>query len=86
MFKVQKKDGVQEDFDRNKIVHGVIKSGASLDEAEKVTAEIEKWLPLTAVDGVITTSDVRVKVLEILGTVNPTAASVFQNYKKPVSA
>ena len=82
MFKVQKKDGVQEDFDRNKIIHGATKSGASLEEAEKVVVEIEKWLPLASVNGVIATSAVRAKVLEVLGTLNPVAASIFQNYKK----
>jgi transcriptional regulator NrdR family protein len=46
MYKVQKKDGVLEDFDRTKIVNGLIKAGATEEEAEKVASEIDAWLRL----------------------------------------
>lgn len=85
MFKVQKKSGEQVDFDRNKVVQGVIKSGVTIEEAEQVAVQIEKWLPLAVVNGVIASSDIRVKVLEILGTINPTATETFRNYQKQKS-
>lgn len=86
MFKVQKKDGTVQDFDRNKILGGLTKSGASLEEAEKVTAQIEGMLAGIAVDGVIQTVQLREKVLEGLRAVNPTAAAAFESYQKPASA
>ena len=82
MFKVQKKDGTLEDFDRSKVVNGVIKAGGTPEDAEKVAAEIEVWLPTAAVDNVVQSSALRVKGLEILQTVNPIAAATFEAYKK----
>lgn len=85
MFKVQKKDGQPEDFDRNKVLNGLIKSGVSSEEAEKITVQVEGWLPTIAVGGVIKTMDIRSKILELLRAVNPVAASSFENYQKPVA-
>lgn len=84
MFKVQKKDGTLEDFDRSKVVSGVIKAGGTPEDAEKVAVEIEVWLPTVAVDNVVQSSALRVKGLEILQTVNPTAAATFEAYKKQI--
>lgn len=83
MFKVQKNNGQQEDFDRNKILNGLVKSGVMSEQAESVTAQVESWLQGTVVDGVAKSSDIRVKVLEILKTVNPVVAANFENYRKP---
>lgn len=82
MFKVQKKDGTQEDFDRNKLVSGVVKAGGTAEDAEKVATAIEAWLPSVAVNGVVNSTDIRVKGLEVLRTVNPAAAASFESYKK----
>ena len=82
MYKVQKKDGSLEDFDRNKILSGVVKSGASEEEAEGIAAQVEGWLTGAAVEGVVNTMDVRSKVLELLRLVNPTAADAFESYQK----
>jgi transcriptional regulator NrdR family protein len=82
MYKVQKKDGSLQDFDRNKIVSGVLKSGASSEEAEKVAAAIDAWLPTVADQGVVKSPDLHRKVLEILRIVNPAAAASFESYKK----
>jgi len=83
MFKVQKKDGSLQDFDRGKIINGVLRSGATAEEAEKVAAAIDVWLPTTAVEGTVKFFDLRSKVLEVLRTINPTAAASFEIYQKP---
>lgn len=83
-IKVQKKDGRLEDFDRSKVHSGVSKSGTTPEEAEKIAAQIETWVRGAAVNGVIGTSAIRAKVLEILRSVNPTAATNFETYKKTV--
>lgn len=83
MYKFMKKDGMLEDFDRNKIVSGVVKAGGTSEEAEKVASAIEAWLPAAAAS-VVKSQDVRTKVLQVLGTVNPAAVASFEAYQKPV--
>ena len=82
-IKVQKKDGQTEDFDRNKILNGVIKSGGTPEEAENVTKQIEAWIVTAAINGVIPSMQIRTKLLEVLRLVNPTAAAAFETYQKP---
>jgi len=81
-IKMEKKDGRLEDFDRNKISGGVAKSGASPAEAESIANQIETWAQSAAVDGVVKSSAIRTKVLELLRSVNPEAAATFEAYKK----
>ncbi len=85
MYKVQKKNGVLEDFDRSKIINGLVKAGASEEEAEKVATEIDAWLPTAAVDNVINSIDIRLKGLEILKVVNPDVAAQFESFQKPAN-
>lgn len=81
-IKVEKKDGRLEDFDRNKVSNGIVKSGATSEQAEGIAAQIETWAQGAAVNGVIKSSDIRPKVLELLRSVNPEAAASFAVYKK----
>lgn len=83
MYKVQKKDGTYEDFDRNKLISGAIRAGATQEQAEQIAGEIEAWLPSVAVNGIVSSLDIRNKGLEILRTLNPEAAASFESYKKP---
>ncbi|MDP2860329.1 MAG: hypothetical protein Q8N98_01285 [bacterium] len=80
--KIQKKDSRLEDFDRNKVLGGAIKSGASGEEAENVAKQIEVWVETAAVNGVVNSTELRSKILEILRLVNPNAAVSFENYRK----
>jgi hypothetical protein len=82
MYKVQKKSGKIEDFDRNKILAGIIASGGSMEDAERVTDEVVTWLPNMAVNGIVRSIDIRNKGLEIFRNVNPTAADRFDSYEK----
>lgn len=81
-IKVEKKDGRLEDFDRNKISGGVVKSGASPEEAENIATQVETWVQSAAMDGVVQSSDIRTKVLELLQSVDPEVAASFKTYKK----
>lgn len=81
-IKVEKKDGRMEDFDRNKVSGGIVKSGASPTEAESITNQIETWVQSAAVNGVIKSSAIRTKVLELLRAVNSKVAASFEAYKK----
>lgn len=82
-IKVQKRDEQLEDFDRNKITNGVIRSGATPEQAEDIADQAESWVQAAAVDGVIKSSDIRPKVLDLLRAANPEAAANFEAYKKP---
>jgi len=83
MYKVQKKDGSIEDFDRTKIVNGLTRAGASPEEAEKVATEIDAWLPIAAVDNIVNSIDIRMKGLDTLRLINPEVAAKFDNFQKP---
>lgn len=82
MYKVQKKNGSLEDFDRSKIISGILGAGGSQEEAEKIAAQIESWLPTATQNNVVQSSDIRTKGLEIMKTLNPTMAASFESYKK----
>ena len=82
MYKVQKKDGSLEDFDRTKITGSLVKAGATVEEAEKVAVEVDAWLPTVAVDGVVNSLDIRIKGLDVLKMVNPEIAAKFDEFKK----
>ncbi len=82
-LQVQKKDGTLQPFDRSKISAGVIRSGATPEESENVTAQVEAWAQGAAQNGVIGSTELRAKVLEVLLGVNPTAAAAFESYQKP---
>jgi len=82
MFKVKKKDGNLQDFDRTKVFGSLMRAGASQEEAEKVTREIEAWLPSVAVEGVVDSQAIRAKVIEILQPLNPTVAGDYEVFKK----
>ena len=81
-LKVQKKDGSTEDFDRAKLKNGILGSGATEEQAESITVQIENWAPTAASNGVIKALDIKTKLLELLGGVNPVAKTTFENYKK----
>ena len=85
LYKVQKKDGTLEEFDKNKILNGVVSAGASSEDAQKILEGIEAWLPKAAVNGVVKSVDIRTKGLEILDIVNPEVAKGFRSYQKPLS-
>jgi len=83
MYKVKKRDGSLEDFDRGKVLKGALGAGASSQEAEQVVSAVEAWLPTVAVVG---SNEISSKVIEVLKSVNPTAAASFESYQKPITA
>ena len=83
-IKVQKKDGRLEDFDRSKMARGILKSGATTEQAENIAAQVETWAQTASVNGVVGALEIRTKVLEVLRSVNPEAAAAFEAYRKAV--
>jgi transcriptional regulator NrdR family protein len=83
MYKVLKKDGTIQDFDWKKVILGIVNSGASQEEADKVASQVELWLSTVAEDGMIKSYDLHMKVIDVLRGVNQEAAKRFEQYKKP---
>lgn len=81
-IKVEKKDGSLEDFDRNKVSGGLVGAGVSSEDAETIAGQVEVWVQGAVVDGVIKSSELRTKVLELLKPINPEVAAKFESYHK----
>ena len=81
-IKVEKKGGMQEDFMQGKITGGLVKSGATQEQADGIATQIEAWAPTAAQNGIIKSSDIRTKVMELLQAVNPEAHNAFMAYQK----
>jgi len=82
-LKVEKKGGRVENFQRAKVEGGILKSGASQEQAEDIASKVEAWARENAANEVIKTSNIRIRVLELLREVNPKAAGAFEAYRKP---
>ena len=81
-LKVEKRDGRIEKFDRTKVLGSMLMAGASAVNAEEFTKQIEKWAQENAENGVIPTSKIRIKVLQLLEKSEPEVADAFEKYKK----
>lgn len=81
-IKVEKKDGSQQPWVRNKLVQGMVKAGATLDQAEGIASQVEEWTLGNSTDGVIPSSQIRAKVIELLELSNPTARQAYEAYRK----
>jgi len=83
MLKVEKRDGSLQDFDRAKIIAGVLKSGATEEQAEEVTGIIDSWILTVANEqDVLASNTIHAKVLELLKRVNPAASITYQAFRK----
>lgn len=78
MAKVEKKDGRIVDFDKSKIASALQRVGLGAPEAEKVADQVETWVETAAVDGVVKTSDIRAKVLQLIP---PEAAGEYKSFE-----
>lgn len=76
MLKAEKKDGLIVDFDKSKIVAALGKAGLEAAEAENIAGQVEAWAETAAVDGVIKTSDIREKLLQLIP---PEAAEKYKS-------
>jgi transcriptional regulator NrdR family protein len=83
LFKVLKKDGSTEDFDWKKLTGGVMKAGASQEEADKVATIVELWLSTIAGDSPIVSNELHKQILKALREVNSQVADGFEAYRKP---
>jgi len=75
-MKVKKKDGKLEDFNKNKIIKGCKKSGASAKLANEIATVVRN----KAYDGILT-SEIRTIVLRELEKKDKKSAMEFRSFK-----
>ncbi len=74
-------DGV-EPWSVDKLVASINKAGVPLSEAEGIANKVAEWAEQNATDGVISSTQLRDKVIESLKTDYPAEADSYQAYKK----
>lgn len=82
-LKVRKRDGKVEIWNYDKVLASIGKSMIPLKKAEAVASAVEKWAEKSAGKGVVSSDEVRDKVIEILKEIDSVAADNYQVYKKP---
>jgi transcriptional regulator NrdR family protein len=81
MISVRKRDGRVEAWSNDKLITSIGKSGVDIEMAEKVSGKIESWANEES-SGVISSSEIRDKVIEELKLVDEAASDNYQVYKK----
>ena len=79
--KIQKKDGILENYDRSKLLSSMIKAQATPEQAEAALTKVESWLTQVKTESV-SSQEVHNKVIEILKGINPQAAQGYESYRK----
>ena len=82
-LKVEKRDGDLEDWNYDKILLSIGKSMMPLKRSEKIASQVERWANKASKRGVVTSTDIRDKIIEILKEADPVAAESYELYKKP---
>ena len=79
---VLKRDGTKEEFNMDKIRNALINAGATNEEADHVIPDVAAWSETNAENNVIASEAIRLEVIKQLKDVNPTAAVIFEGFKK----
>lgn len=81
-LKIKKRDGDLEIWNYDKILLSIGKAMMPLKRAEKLASKVEKWAEKEAKKGVIDSSKVRDKIIELLKEDDLVAAGAYEVYKK----
>lgn len=79
---VRKRGGGVEPWSMDKVINSVGVAGLTVRESEALGILIEEWVKKVAVNGEISSIQVRDKVLELLRVIDTVAAEAFEAYKK----
>ena len=80
-MKIKKREGDLQDFDRTKVYRSVLAAGASQEETNVITDQVQNWIE-SLNEEVISTETIKNKVIVLLEAQNPVVAQTYQNYKK----
>ncbi|MBN1262768.1 MAG: hypothetical protein JW991_00240 [Candidatus Pacebacteria bacterium] len=82
LFKIEKRDGREENFNHDKVIDSLLRAGVSTEQAEFIASEIESWAPTVAIDSKVRSADIRTKLLSLLQAINLQAAARYESYRK----
>jgi len=81
-LKVEKRDGGLEEWNYDKALLSIGKSMMPIKKAQKIASKVEKWASKQAKKGVITSIELRDKIISVLKKEDPIAADSYELYKK----
>ena len=81
-IRVRKKDGSVEDWNYEKAVSSMVNAGIPLNIAENVLIFLEAWARVHNENGIVNTSDIHLRVVELLKNIDESASSRYDSFKK----
>lgn len=78
---VKKRDGVIEPWSYDKLVTSIGKAGVPMVSAEDIASKIQAWAQENS-DGIISSTEIRDRIIEDLKTNFPAEADNYKAYKK----
>ena len=82
MFKVIKRDGSIQDFDKSKVMDGILKSGASMEVAEAVALDVEAVFSDKTDEDKVSYLDIKAEVVNSLESKDPDCVQKYASYQK----
>jgi transcriptional regulator NrdR family protein len=81
-LQVEKREGGTEPWSKEKVINSVAKAGLSVEVAEHLEFLVEFWARRNAKDRKISSTEVRDKVIDLLGSIDPMVSEAYGSYKK----
>ncbi len=81
-LKVEKRGGEIENWNYDKILLSIGKAMIPLERAEKIASQVEEWAKSQAKKGVISSEDLKDKIISLLKESDPISAEAYRVYKK----
>ena len=81
VIQITKRDGSVEEWSFDKLLSSVTKAGLPMDKGELLAKQIEEWLKNQSLK-IVSSTDIRDKVIEIMKVMEPMTASVYEAYRK----
>jgi 2-phosphoglycerate kinase len=81
-LKIKKRDKSIEGWSDDKLITSMSKAGVPIDKAQKIAGDIKNWARKNAVNYVVTSVELRDKVIESIKVEFPAQADSYQAFKK----
>jgi len=81
-LKVKKRDTSLEPFDFDKLLASITKAGVPIKDAIEVARDIEGWVKVSSKNSIISSIELRDKIVEKLSENFPSQAESYRIYKK----
>ena len=81
-LQVKKSDGNLEPWSYDKLLASFNKAGLPNEDSERLAMQVESWAKENNEEGVVSSVDIRDKVIEVLSNDFPAEADTYQAFKK----